>query len=181
MVTKPISIEKPKLTQLAQDVRGAAIIEFAFVAAPLIALILAVFQTSISLFTQQTLETAAEKVGRVVMTGQASSANMTATQFKNLTCSKLPSFMPCSSVMIDVNAFTSISSISTSKPNITYDNSGNVSNSWKFDLGDQGDIVIMRIMYLSPSAYGPLGFTLANQPNGKRLMVSTLVFKNESI
>lgn len=181
MITKPLSIEKLKLTHLAKNVRGAAIIEFAFVAAPLIALILAVFQTSITLFTQQTLETAAEKVGRVIMTGQASSAKMTATTFKNLVCSKLPSFMPCSAVMIDVNAFASISSISTSKPNISYDNKGAVSNKWNFNLGDPGQVVIMRVMYLSPSTYGPLGFTLANQPDGKRLMVSTLVFKNESI
>lgn len=180
MLTRPISIKKLKLTHLAKDVQGATIIEFAFVAAPLIALIMAVFQTSITLFTQQALETATEKVGRVVMTGQASSAKMTAADFKKLTCGKLPSFMPCSAVMIDVNALDSISSIDTKKPTISYDKNGNVSNNWTFDPGEQGQIVIMRIMYLSPSTYGPLGFTLANQPNGRRLIVSTLVFKNES-
>lgn len=167
------------MSDLKRDSRGATIVEFGFVIIPLIATILAAVQTCIMLFSQQTMETASEKVSRLVMTGQAQAANMSQTAFKTLVCSKLPSFIPCSSVMIDVTAYSAISLVPTQNPVLTYSN-GQVSNSWNYDLGEEGEVVRMRIMYLAPSAFGPLGFTLANQPNGKRLMVSTSVFRNES-
>lgn len=161
------------------DSRGAVIVEFGFVIVPLIATILAAIQTSILLFSQQAMETASEKIARLVMTGQAQGANMTQNSFKALVCETLPSFMPCSSVMVDVTAYLDISLVDTQTPALTY-NRGQVSNSWNYKLGGQGEIVRMRIMYLAPTVFGPLGSSLSNQPDGKRLLISTSVFRNES-
>jgi Flp pilus assembly protein TadG len=161
------------------DSRGAVIVEFGFVIVPLIATILVAIQTSILLFSQQAMETASEKIARLVMTGQAQGANMTQSGFKTLVCNTLPSFMPCSAVMVDITAYSDISLVDTQNPSLTYTN-GQVSNSWNYKLGGQKEIVRMRIMYLTPTIFGPLDSSLANQPDGKRLLISTSVFRNES-
>ncbi|MFD1107576.1 TadE/TadG family type IV pilus assembly protein [Sphingobium olei] len=172
-------LAKPSLAGLKSDHRGAALVEFGFIVIPLIAIVLAIVQVSITLFTQQTLETATEKSARLVMTGQNRAGNTTQAQFKTVVCGKLPSFVKCSDVMVDIAAFPTMAAADTSTPTITYNN-GVPSNSWSYDPGDDGEVVRLRIMYLASSAAGPLNFTVANQPNGKRLMIATLIFKNET-
>jgi hypothetical protein len=86
----------------------------------------------------------------------------------------------CSKMMIDVQVAGSWSSANTGAPALTFDGSGNVTNVWKFNPGNQGDIVVVRVMYQWPVFLGPLGFNLANQSNGKRLIMSSTAFMNEA-
>lgn len=164
---------------LYRDTRGGVAIEFAFICAPLVALMLAILQTSMVFFAQQTLETTAEKSVRQLMTGQAQQASMSKAAFKASVCSKLPSFMSCSNVMVDVQTTTSFSSASTATPTLTYDASGNVNNSWSYTPGAAGSINIVRIMYVWDVSKGPLGFDLSTMSSGKRLLYATSVFKTE--
>ena len=168
-----------RLRALAVDRRGATIIEFAIVAAPFIALLLAIVQTSLVFFTQQTLETAAEHAGRKLMTGAAQNGGMTEASFKATACNSLPSFMDCGKLMIDVENADSFENIDTSMPTLTYDSDGNISNSWKFEPGGVGQIVVMRTMYQMPVVSGPLGFDLSDMGRGRRLLIATSVFKTE--
>jgi len=62
---------------------------------------------------------------------------------------------------------------------LTYDGSGKVSNTWQYDPGQAGDIVVLRIMYEWPVVLGPLGFNLSNLSNGNRLIMSSAAFQNE--
>lgn len=165
--------------KLARDRRGAAALEFALVATPLGALMVAILQTSLTYFAQQTLETTAEKSVRQLMTGQAQSAGMTQAQFKTLVCSKLPSFMKCSNVLIDVQQATAFSDVTTAPPTLTYDGSGNVSNSFQYTPGTQGAINVVKIMYVWNVQKGPLGFDLSTMSSGARLLIVTSVFKTE--
>ena len=57
--------------------------------------------------------------------------------------------------------------------------SGAVTNTWSYNPGNPGDIVILRLMYDWPVIGGILTPGLSNQPNGSSLMVGTAVFKNE--
>ncbi len=50
---------------------GAVAVEYAMVAAPFLALVFAILETSIVFFAGQTLETAAADSARLIMTGQA--------------------------------------------------------------------------------------------------------------
>jgi Flp pilus assembly protein TadG len=80
--------------RIRPDARGATIIEFAFVAGPFFALLLAILQTSLIFYADQTLETATQSVSRLVMTGRVQSNTNTAMNkaaFKTAACSKLPS------------------------------------------------------------------------------------------
>jgi hypothetical protein len=52
-----------------------------------------------------------------------------------------------------------------------------VTNTWNYNIGGAGDIVVLRVIYLMPVIGGPL-FALANS-NGARVLMATSVFKNE--
>ena len=153
--------------------------EFAFVIIPLAALMIAILQTSLVFFAQQTLETATEKSVRQLMTGQAQTTGMTQAQFKTLVCSKLPTFMTCSNLIVDVQSASSFSAASTSSPTLTYDASGNVNNNWKFTPGGAGTINVAKVMYIWSPQRGPLGFDLSTMSNGNRLLIATAVVKTE--
>lgn len=172
-------LPSPFAVRLGRDRRGAALIEFAIVAAPLITLIVATLQTSLVFFAQQNLETTAEKATRQLLTGAAQQSNLTKAQFKSLVCSKLPAFMDCAKVMVDVQVASNFSSANIGAPTLTYNGSGNISNNWAYDPGVPGEITVARIMYVWDVSKMPLGFDLSTMSNGKRLLVSTSVFKTE--
>jgi Flp pilus assembly protein TadG len=172
----PISFRK-SISAARKDDRGAAALEFAILAAPLIAIILAALQTSIIFFYDQALQTATERAARQLMTGSAQTQNLTQSQFKNVVCGYATVFT-CSGLMVDVQSASSFTAINTNPLTPTYNN-GNVTNTWSYNTGGAGDIVIMRVMYDWPVFGGPLSLNLANQPNGTYLLVATAVFKNE--
>ena len=70
---------------LLKDESGATAVEFGMLAAPFIAMILAILQTSTSLLLSQGLDTAVQEAGRMVMTGQvhASGGVASAAAFRN--------------------------------------------------------------------------------------------------
>jgi Flp pilus assembly protein TadG len=160
------------------DVRGATLVEFGFVITPFAALMVAILQTSLTFFAQQNLETAAEKSVRQLMTGQAQRAAMTQAQFKALVCTKIPTFMQCNKVTIDVQQASSFSTVSTAPPTITYDGSGNPTQG-AYTPGTGGTINIVKIMYVWDEQKGPLGFDLSTMSSGKRLLITTSVFRVE--
>lgn len=162
------------------DQTGATAVEFALVATPFIALLVALIQTFLVFFAQQLLETAVNQSSRQILTGQAQAQNMTQAQFATLVCSNLPILFNCNNLMIDVEVAGSWTGASTGAPSLTFDNKGNVTNTWQFSPGSPGDIVVVRIMYQWPVFMGPLGFNLANLPNGNRLIMASTAFQNEA-
>jgi len=165
----------------ARDKSGATAVEFALVAAPFLALIIALIQTFLVFFAQQLLESVVRQSARLVMTGQVQSAQMTKDVFKQKVCDQVVILFNCNGLMIDVQVANSWNSANTGMPTLTYDGQGNVTNVWQFSPGNQGDIVVVRVMYLWPVFLGPLGFNLANQPNSNsRLIMSSTAFMNEA-
>jgi Flp pilus assembly protein TadG len=169
---------RARLRAFRRNERAATILEFALISAPFFALLIAILETSLVFLGQQGLETAGESAARLITTGQAQQNSWTAAQYKTQVCKQLPPFLNCTNLMIDVQTAASFSDAGTGTPTITY-SGGNVSNSWKYQVGGAGDIVIVRLMYLWPIATGPLGFNLGNQSGNKRLLVSTSVAKTE--
>ena len=166
------------LRAIRSDERGATLVEFGFVITPFAALMVAILQTSLTFFAQQNLETAAEKSVRQLMTGQAQRANMSQTQFKALVCTKIPTFMKCSNVIVDVQQASSFATVSTAPPTITYDASGTAKQG-AYTPGIGGTINIVKIMYIWDEQKGPLGFDLSTMSSGKRLLITTSVFRVE--
>ncbi|MBJ7403253.1 MAG: pilus assembly protein [Bradyrhizobium sp.] len=163
----------------AADSRGATAVEFALVAAPFLALIIALIQTFLVFFAQQTLETIVRQSARLVRTGQVQSAQMTQAAFKQKVCDQIVILFNCNGLMVDMQVATSWTSANTGMPTLTFDGSGKVTNIWQYNPGNAGDIVVLRVMYEWPVVLGPLGFNLSNLSNGNRLIMSSAAFQNE--
>lgn len=175
---------------------GAAAVEFALVAVPFLGLLFAIFETALIFFTVQGVEAATAEAARQVMTGQAQSnaAITTADQFKtNYICSPaapmvriLPSYVNCSSLVVDVRTATSFATA-------PLDNSFITEATHKYCAGSNNDVVVLRVAYPMPVFASVLsmnsmhiGDTYANRSGQtfmgggwKHIIVATSVFRNE--
>jgi Flp pilus assembly protein TadG len=163
----------------ARRQEGAAALEFAIVAAPFIALVLATIQTALAFFAGQVLESAVMDSSRQILTGSAQNASMTQAGFASAVCAKVQTLFNCGNLMIDVQTATSFGAANTALPTLTFNAQGAVTNAWAWQPGNPGDIVVMRVMYQWPVFLGPLGLSLSNESNGHLLLMATATFKNE--
>ena len=156
---------------------GAAALEFAVVSAPFLALLFAIMETALMFFASQTLETAVQSSGRLVLTGQAQNQGMSQSSFQTAVCQTLSSLFSCGSILIDVETASTFSSANTSLPI----QNGQVQNNFSFSPGGPGDIVVVRLMYQWPvyvSLFG-LSNTLSNTSGSSNLLMATAAFRNE--
>jgi Flp pilus assembly protein TadG len=170
-----------RLRRFLTDSNGATAVEFGLVAAPFIALLVGIIQTFVVLFASQLLETVVTQSSRLILTGQVQAANTTQSGFASNVCQQVTTVFDCTKLMIDVQTVTSFSTTSTAAPILTYNAQGQVTNTWQYNPGGPGQIVVVRVMYLWPVFLGPLGFTLSNQPNGNRLIMASAAFQNEPL
>jgi Flp pilus assembly protein TadG len=173
-----------------KDSKGATAVEFALIGLPFLALIAGLIQTFLIFFAQSVLENAVRASARQIMTGQVQTADSglsttaAATAFLNTVCANANVLFSCSTsnsngLMVDVQVASQWSSANTAMPVLTYNSSGIVNNAWQFNPGNAGDIVVVRVMYLWPSFFGPIAYTTANQANGGRLIMASAAFQNE--
>jgi Flp pilus assembly protein TadG len=165
--------------------KGATAIEFALIAAPFMALLVALFETALVFFAARVLDEVTEEASRYILTGQAQQANMTQAGFQTYLCTStdtaalVSALFNCNNLMINVESYSAFSSASTATPTLTYNANGSVSNTWSYSPGSAGSIVVVQVMYQWPIILGPLAFNLSNLSNGDRLLISTAVFKSE--
>ena len=82
---------------------GAAALEFAIVAAPFIALLLATVQTTLAFFAGQVLESAVADSSRAILTGSAQNASLSQSAFAAAVCAaSKTALFDCSKLMVDV-------------------------------------------------------------------------------
>ena len=151
----------------------------ALIAPAFLATLIAVLQTCVFAFAQQTLQNAAMQAGRLIMTGQVQSGNVTQKQFQNNVCPMIKPLFNCNALMVDVQSYTSFSGADTSTPPLTYNGQGQVTNSWSYNPGSPGQVVIVRLIYQWSVVGGPLGFMLSNLPNGYSEMMGISAFRVE--
>jgi Flp pilus assembly protein TadG len=161
------------------DENAATAVEFGLVAAPFIALLVAIMQTFLVIFAQQLLQTVVTQSSRLILTNQA--ASMTQAQFATQVCNQVRIIFDCNRLMIDVQTYASFAAGNTSAPTLGFNAQGQVTNSWQFNPGGPGDIVIVRVMYQWSVFGGPLGFNLSNLSNGNRLIMASAAFQNEPL
>jgi len=166
------------IRRFAKGQDGVAAVEFGMVAAPFLALMFAIMETSLVFFAGQTLETAVADSARLIMTGQAQSGGFTQQQFKDAVCARILGLFDCAGgIQIDVKTATNFSTASTAKP---VDANGNLQTaSFGYQPGNACDIVVVRVMYQWPVYMSLLGFNLADLAGNKRLLMATAAFRNE--
>src|SRR6478672_660232 len=130
---------------MAHDRRGAVAIEFALLAIPLFLLLFGILETGLIFFGGSMLERATADAARLVRTGQAQAANMTATQYHDYICDEISALLSCgANLQVDVEAFSSFNNVVISDPI-----QGGVldPNLNRFDVGVAGNIVLVRTFY----------------------------------
>lgn len=165
-----------KVGLFAHAESGATAVEFALIAAPFFALLLAIFETGLVLLMQQALQTATNKAARQIFTGQAAAQNLTAAQFQQLVCNNGASLFTCSNLFVNVQTFSSFSSVSMLNP---VQNGAFQPNSLSYSLGAPGSIEVVQVFYKWPVYLGPLGFNLSTMNGNIHLLVATTAFRNE--
>lgn len=166
---------------------GAAAVEFALVAAPFLALMFAIMETALVFFASQSLETVAADSARLIMTGQAQTQGFDQEKFKKAVCAKVAGLFDCmNGLYVDVQTYQSFATLSDGATNnlqdikALFDSDGKPSSDkFNYQTGGPGDIVVVRLIYLWPVYVPLLGLNLSDMAGGKRLMMSTVAFRNE--
>jgi Flp pilus assembly protein TadG len=157
---------------------GAAAVEFAFVAAPFLALTFAILETALVFFAGQTLESAVSDAGRLIMTGQAQNAGFSQADFKTQVCARLAGglFDCTNGIYVNVKTYTSFNAVNTTAP---VNNGQFDTTKMNYSPGGPGCIVAVSIFYQWPIYVTLFGNDLSNINGGKRLLEATSVFRNE--
>jgi Flp pilus assembly protein TadG len=156
--------------------RGATAVEFALIAPAFIALLIAIFETTLFLFAQANLQTAATQAARLFMTGQAQNSGMTQAQIEAAICPALQSMFNCGNLVINVQSSSSATGLNTSTPQM-YNNG--VLNAGTYSMGGPGDLMVVQIGYPLPVVAGPLGFLLSGNANGTAPVWGVAAFRVE--
>ncbi len=152
-------------------------VEFALIAPAFIALLIAIFETTLFLFAQANLQAAANEAGRLLMTGQAQNSGISSVaQFKAAVCPMVLSMFSCSNLIINVQDASSASGLNTSTPQM-YSN-GQL-NPGSYTPGGPGDLMVVEVGYPLPVVPGPLGFFLNSNGNGTAAVWGVSAFRVE--
>jgi Flp pilus assembly protein TadG len=163
--------------RFVREEEGAVAAEFAMVAIPFLALIFAILETSIVFFAGQTLEAAAADASRLIMTGQAQTANYSQADFKTAVCARIYGLFDCNNGMtVDVKTYSNFSSAAPVAP-VT--NGALDPSKAGYVPGGPGCIVVVSLYYQWKIYVSLLGNNLSNLNNSNRLLVATSVFRNE--
>ncbi len=162
-----------------RDEHGAVAIEFALLALPFFAIIGAIFETSLYFLSSQILDSAVDTSVRLVRTGQAQTADYTASQFRDSICDNLLNLFTCENLQVDVETINDFSSADFSISREIDPDTGLLKGTWIYSPGTGSDYVMLRVGYKWPTMLDILGFNLSNIGDGYRLMTAVRVFRNE--
>lgn len=166
-----------QIARFAATREGATAVEFALIAPPFLATLIAILEVAIFLFAQQVLQNAAVEAGRLFMTNQAQ--NLTQAQFQTQVCPMVSALFSCSSLMVNVQSAASTSGVTTAPPTLTFNSQGQVTNTWSFDPGTPGQIMVVQLIYQWPIVSGPFGYVISSLGNGKAEIMGVSAFRVE--
>jgi Flp pilus assembly protein TadG len=168
-----------QILRFLREGRGSSAVEFAMIAPIFIGLLISILETGIYFFAQNVLQAAAVQSGRLFLTGQAQAANLTKAQFASDVCPYIQALFNCSNLMVDVNYYASFGGSNVSSPTLTFNAQGQVTNTWSYNPGTAGEIMVVRLMYQWPVITGPFAFIVPNLSNGTSLIMGITAFKVE--
>lgn len=158
---------------------GAAAAEFALVAIPLFWMIFGMFEFGAMSLVQTNLDNALAEAGRKIRTGAAQSGGMTKQDLEDEICANLNKIMALAcpnNLYLDVDRYDSFANVGNGTP----------TSNGAMDMGQIGytpggaDEVILVRAYYTWEVFTPLfGAIFANMEDGKRLVVSSMLFRNE--
>jgi len=168
-----------KVRAWAADKRGAAAVEFALIAVPFFALMMGIFEVAIIFVMSTALEHGINEAARTIRTGEFQNSGLSEAAFRTAVCSELLGLLPCDeNLYIDVRTFASFGDTEDASP-INPDTQQLDSGDFQFNPGGRDEVVVARVFYewslITPGLTAPL----SNLAGNKRLIRTTLAFRNE--
>lgn len=167
--------------RFARARRGSAAVEFAFVLMPFFLLTFGLAEVAMIGFAQTSLDFAVSETARQIRTGQAQLGGVTEGQIKNQLCDEVNSFivMGCDgNLFLDVRRFNSFVDAGNNAQAPIQNNQFSEAG-MGYQPGAASDIVVVRAYYrwrVMTPLFEPI---FQNISGGERILVSTMMFRNE--
>jgi Flp pilus assembly protein TadG len=84
-----------KARQFLNERKAVVAVEFAIIGAPLLLMIVEIFQSALFVYNTSRLDAATHEAARQILTGSVQKGGQTAAQFRTNLCSMLPVTIPC--------------------------------------------------------------------------------------
>jgi Flp pilus assembly protein TadG len=163
------------------DRRGTTAIEFAILAPPFFLIIGGILQTAMVFLAQQILDSATQDAARLVRTGQGQT--FSTTDFKTQICNELFGLFDCSDgnkfriYVAPIGNFTAGTTPGAS-PVDAGTGKFTLANDY-YDPGAGSSVMSVKVYYKWSVFLSFMGFSLATNSDGTRLMAAVRVFSNE--
>jgi len=167
------------LNRFSRGRSGSTAVEFAMLAMPFLGLLFGIIELGMIYLISTTLDNATTDAARQIRTGQLQTAGgATSISFATLVCNEMTWLgSNCSAnLSVDVRTFTTFSSTNVPEP---IANGKFTSSSLLFQMGNSGDIVLVRTFYPWTLVTPFLDGSVANLGNGQMLIESATTFRNE--
>ncbi len=168
---------------------GSTAIEFAMVIGPFMGLVFAIIEVALTYFAQIGLELGNAEAMRKITTGAAQSDKLSKAQYKASVCNELFSFMNCDeNLVVDIRSYPTFAAALANMPDLFDDSGSRNSISEMYCPGGPSDVVIGTLYYKWKFIMGmpglgdftgKMGISLANSPDGSRLMIAGFARRNE--
>ncbi len=172
---------KKSVRRFVRARKGSAAVEFAFIVIPFFLLTVGVAEISMLGFAQTSLDFAVSDVGRAIRTGNAQLQNLDEGDIKDQLCDELTHFMvlDCdNNLYLDVQRFDSFleaaEGVETPVEGGEFNDDG-----FGYQPGLPSEIVVVRSYYRWEVITPLFESIFANVSNGERVLVSTMMFRNE--
>lgn len=163
--------------KLCRDQRGAAAVEFALLIAPLLFLLMGIMEVSMQYFVSGALDAAVQRTARLIRTGQAQAETMTIADLKNEMCANILNLFDCTSnSYLLVDALDNLSAPGYPLP---VKANGDFISTATFEMGTGHSYVMVRGYFQFAPLFNVFGALSPGLSNGKRLLVSSALFRNE--
>ncbi len=171
----------PGARAFARDARGVTAIEFALLAPPFFAIVLAILETALVFMAAEIFDSAVHDANRAIMTGRAQAQSATLDNYRDMVCGHTFGMLDCDAIHIVVSPVGDFTSASPPPP-VASDCSEQDCR-WTeeeaFDPGGGSSVVLVRAYYRWPVIINFFGIGMANLPDNTRLLASVRVFRNE--
>jgi len=157
---------------------GVAAVEFALIAVPFFWLVFGMLEFGAMSLVQTTLDNAVHQAGREIRTGTAQQGGLTKAQFEAKICDNMNKIMAleCANLYLDVRRYDNFSGVNNGTPTA---NGLMDTGRLNYTPGGASEVILVRAYYQWDILTPMFGAIFANMQDGKRLVVSSMLFRNE--
>jgi len=170
---------RKSLRRFAKAREGVAAVEFGLIALPFFLLTIGVAEVSLMGYAQASLNFAVSDTAREIRTGRAQEAGVTELEIHRELCDRTGAlfFVSCDNLFLDVQRFASFADIDPNPVPIV--NGELQSDLFGYNPGLASDIVVVRAYYRWNVITPLFERFFANANGGERILMSTMMFRNE--